>query len=55
VTDDGQIVRMTQTEYYWFLGKFHATLMNHDGVWDFPWKGPRSVFTVPDEPQAPAS
>ena len=50
--DDGTTIEVTQSEYYMLLGKIHAAFLDHGGVWDFPWKGPRSVLIVADPPAA---
>ena len=51
MTDDGQVVRMTQTEYYALVDHISRCLFGASGTWDFPWTGVRALYVVADEPQ----
>lgn len=44
MTDDGQIVKMTQQEYEALIGRVMRSFMTANHVWDFPWQGTRLVY-----------
>lgn len=49
MTDDGQMVKMTQHEYEALIGRVMRSFMTANHVWDFPWQGARLIYV--EQPQ----